>query len=411
LKSTAVTAIVCAAATATVVAALVGCEPSRPTSRPAAIATPAAEPTTQAAATPAPTPAPATQPAVALVNGQPITLEELQKPLLEAYGMPILLNLVRLNLARQEAAQAKVTVTPADIDRERQLMFQKLFKDVDAKDYDRLLDQLLARQRVTRPEFDLIIETTAYLRKIAEPLLKDKINDQALQDAFRTLYGENVEVRDIQLANLQEVAQVRQRLDAGEPFAQIARELSRDPRTKAEGGLLPPFSREFTNLSPAFKDAAFALKEPGDVSDPVQTGDAFHLIQLVRKIPPRAVKFEDVKESVRAELYDRLMEATTTQLRKELDRRIMQVLDVRDPILKKQLDLMIGRQQAEARDRDKARLEIEKQRQELSQQQGLPVAPATQQSAAPDATPGGTGAPAATSTEARERPPATKSGQ
>jgi parvulin-like peptidyl-prolyl isomerase len=391
-------------ATTAIAATLLGCDPVRPTSRPAAAAS--ASPPNARGADPAPTTqsAPTQSPAVAVVNGRSITLEELEKPLIDAYGLNVLLNLVQLELARQNAAQANVSITPADVERERQLTLEKMFKDAEKADYDRLLEQFLSQQRITAPEFDIVIRTNAYLRKIAEPLLKDKVTEENLQEAFRTLYGENVEVRDIQVANLQEIAAVRQRLAAGDSFERVAREMSRDPRTKSQGGLLPPFSREITNLSQAFKDAAFALREPGEVSDPVQTGDSFHLIQLVRKIAPKAVKFEDVKESVRAELNDRLMQATIAQLRRELARTTMQTMDIRDPVLKRQFEAKLGKQQAEARDRDRARAEIEKQRQDLSQRQTVDVPGITPPT--PPATPTTTPAP-----EARERPPATRSGQ
>lgn len=395
MKSTKTVPVLLSAATLTATALVAGCEPSRTTSR-TVVAPPAAVATTRDSTPPAPA-APASQPAVAVVNGQAITLQELQKPLIDAYGLNVLLNLVQLELAKQEAAAAKVSITPADIERERDLTIEKMFKDADKKDYDHLLDQFLAQQRISRPEFDIVIETNAYLRKIAEPMLKGKITEESLQEAFRTLYGENVQIRDIQVANLQEVATIRRRLAAGEPFEKVAREMSRDPRTKAQGGLLPPFSREITGLSQAFKDAAFALKEPGEVSDPIQTGDEFHVIQLVRKIAPKAVKFEDVKESVRDELYDRLMQATVAQLRRELARKTMQTMVIEDPVLKKQFDDKLGKQRAEAQQQEKARLEIEQQRKALSERQTIPV-PSTK----PATTPG---------TEARERPPATKSGQ
>ncbi|HZZ42513.1 MAG TPA: peptidylprolyl isomerase [Tepidisphaeraceae bacterium] len=392
-------AVIASAAAIVVAGMIAGCEPAnRPATRPSEKVT---MPATRAAEEKKPAPAvvvPTSQPAVAMINGRPITRADLEQPLIDAYGLNVLMNLALRETARQEAEQAKVTATQADFDAEREITMKGMFKDAEVKDYDRLLDQFLAQQRISRPEFDLVIETNAYLRKIAEPMLKGKITDESLQQAFRALYGENVEVRDIQLANLQEVAVVRQRLDSGESFEKVAREMSRDPRTKASGGLLPPFSREITNLSQAFKDAAFSLKEPGEISDPIQTGDSFHLIQLVQKIAPKAVKYEDVKDSVRKELYDRLMYATITELRKELARATIQAMDIRDPSLKKQFVERQEKQQAQERDRASARLEGEQERKELSARQTIPV-PATTNAVTP-----------ATGTEARERPPATKSG-
>ena len=51
-----------------------------------------------------------------------------------------------------------------------------------------------------------------------------------------------------------------------------------------------------TNVPQVFKDTAFALKN-GEVSDPVQADNAYHIIKVENRIAPKVVKFEDVKET------------------------------------------------------------------------------------------------------------------
>ena len=67
--------------------------------------------------------------AVARVNNMPITMEQLQRPLIEAYGLPILLHLAQLEICRQKAAGAGVIVTEKDIAEERQRTLDQMFKD------------------------------------------------------------------------------------------------------------------------------------------------------------------------------------------------------------------------------------------------------------------------------------------
>ncbi len=55
-------------------------------------------------------------------------------------------------------------------------------------------------------------------------------------------------------------------MKAGEDFAKVATELSKDPA--AQGGDLGWFTKD--RMVPEFADAAFKLK-PGDISDPVKT--------------------------------------------------------------------------------------------------------------------------------------------
>jgi len=323
---------------------------------------------------PAPALSPTTNPAsdpdriVAKVNGRPIRIAQLEKPLIDAYGLNVLLNLVQLELAKQQANQSAVTVTDADIAHERELTLEKMFADAAKDDWETLLDQFLNQQRISRPEFDLVVQTNTYLRKIAEPMLAGKLTEENLKEGFAAIYGETIEVRDIQVANLQEIAEVRRRLAAGEPFEKVAREMSSDARTAPLGGALPPFSRQMAGVSDAFKEAAFALKV-GETSDPVQAGDGYHLIKLMKRNPPKAVKYEDLKESVRKQLQDRWVTQTMKDLRTALAQQGMQTLEIEEPVLKKQFDKKMGVGQAAAQDRQRIDRELERDRQRIRQQQ------------------------------------------
>lgn len=66
-------------------------------------------------------------------------------------------------------------------------------------------------------------------------------------------------------------------IKAGKSFAECAKECSLCP-SKRDGGDLG-FFKQGVMVKP-FEDAAFALKEIGDLSEPVQTQFGWHLIQL-----------------------------------------------------------------------------------------------------------------------------------
>src|SRR3954452_479695 len=127
--------------------------------------------------TPKPNPTSSDQQVIAKVNGRSITMAQLQQPLVEGYGLNVLLNLIQLELAQQGAEESQVTVNPQDITAERERTLEKMFQQADKSQYAALLEQFLQQQRVSRPEFDLVIQTNAYLRKIAEPQIKGKITE------------------------------------------------------------------------------------------------------------------------------------------------------------------------------------------------------------------------------------------
>lgn len=70
--------------------------------------------------------------------------------------------------------------------------------------------------------------------------------------------------------------ELRERILAGEDFAELAREHSDDRGSAREGGDLGEFTRG--QMVKPFSDAAFAL-EPGGVSDVVESEFGFHIIQ------------------------------------------------------------------------------------------------------------------------------------
>jgi parvulin-like peptidyl-prolyl isomerase len=224
-----------------------------------------------------------------------------------------------------------------------------------------LLEQFLGQQRLSHQEFDMLVRTRAYLRKIAQPLLAGKISEENVQEAFAQLYGETVRVRHIQCANLQEIAGAKRRLAAGESFAQVARELSRNTQSREVGGELPPFSRQTTGLPQSFKDAAFALKE-GEISDPVSAEGEYHLIQMVQRIAPKVVKFEDVKESVRKDLEERLMMQAQKELLQQIAQQTLATIKIENPVLKKQFEAKLHQRDEMIRDRERLRKEMEKNR-------------------------------------------------
>lgn len=324
---------------------------------------------------------------VARINNEPISMNQLLGPLIESHGLDVLINLVQVEMARQDAAKAGVTVTSDDFKQERAETLAKLFKENDDKtqdqidaalhrkdeatakrlreemqqDHESLLNQFLEQQHISATEFDLVLQINTYLRKIAEPAVNKSITEESLKNAFNQLYGEKVRVRYIQLHTPLEVAQVQRRLAQGEKFDDLAGELSTNRQSAALKGELPAFSRETNGIPPTFKDAAFLLK-PGEVSDMVEANGSYCLIKLIDRIPPRVVKFEQQRENVRHELTSRAIQAAVKDMRENLIQELRQGLKIEDPVLEKQYDARIQKfQKNEIRDQQRIRDEWDRQ--------------------------------------------------
>lgn len=324
----------------------------------------------------------------ATVHGGVVTMQQLQQPLIRAYGLTMLMHLVQLELVKQEAGRMGVAISTEDVEQERQRTIGTLASDAHKKEdaelekaeasqnqeaigrlrqqiskiNDQVLDQFLAQQRVSRPEFDLVLQTNAYLRKLAQAQ-QPKFTEEDLRARFKIRYGEKLRIRHIECANLEEYRIAKADLDRGVPFADVARRRSRNEITRGLGGELPPFSQYASDVPQEFKNVAFALK-PGEVSDPVQANGKYHLLQLVERIEPKAVKFENVRDGVEQELKEDWVQQGMFKLREQLGQFALETMEIKDPVLKEQFEARRQQQSGEVHDRDQIRQEMDKQRDE-----------------------------------------------
>ncbi|MDX1755637.1 MAG: SurA N-terminal domain-containing protein [Marinobacter sp.] len=95
------------------------------------------------------------------------------------------------------------------------------------------------------------------------------------------------------------LAEVQEKLAAGEDFAQLAETYSADVATAANGGDLGFAGRNL--FDPAYEEAMFAL-DVGDVSEPVTTQFGTHLIKLLDVRKGEAPSLEELEGELRTEL-------------------------------------------------------------------------------------------------------------
>src|SRR5436190_227404 len=134
------------------------------------------------------------------------------------------------------------------------------------------LDRALAKAMVEKIERDAAAEFEArgsdFLAKAREvyALNKEKYRTSEQVNASHILF--DTTKRD-DAAALALAKEARARLAAGADFAKVAAEVSDDPTAKENGGALGWFAPG--TMDPAFTKAAFALKNAGELSEPVKS--------------------------------------------------------------------------------------------------------------------------------------------
>lgn len=111
---------------------------------------------------------------------------------------------------------------------------------------------------------------------------------------------------------------VYSRLQKGDTFEAVCKEVSDDVTSRNNGGLLPMFGVD--RQVPAFEQAAYALTKPGDISKPVRTNYGWHIIKLIERkgLEPYADLAPSLRQRVTTDTRAEMLRQSTIQrLRKD----------------------------------------------------------------------------------------------
>lgn len=156
-------------------------------------------------------------------------------------------------------------------------------------------------------------------KNVSDNLSKNvKVDDKKVQDYYNANKAQFTEKpNQIHLAHIlvkteDEANKVKARLDKGEDFAKVAKEVSTDPGSKDKGGDLGTVPYVNSGFDATFMAAATALKE-GTISAPVKTQFGYHVIKSIKKEEYPAKSFDSVKDQIRKQLEDQEKQNVVSQ--------------------------------------------------------------------------------------------------
>ncbi|MDP2084362.1 MAG: peptidylprolyl isomerase [Gemmobacter sp.] len=170
------------------------------------------------------------------------------------------------------------------------------------------LAQAAAPLVTRRDEIALENDRRAYLAGLAlQDAVQSAVTEAALQAAYDARFKEAAPATEYNAAHIlvateDEAKKLREQLDGGADFAELARQHSTDGAAQG-GGALGWFGTG--QMVKPFEDAVVAL-QPGQVGGPIQTQFGWHLVKLVET---RMAEIPALDE-VRAELASELEQAT-----------------------------------------------------------------------------------------------------
>lgn len=195
-------------------------------------------------------------------------------------------------------------------------------------------ENLLERRNISLTDF-----RNSYAKRMRRLLVinreirsKIDISDEFLKARFKEGAGKTVRVRARHIlllldkdADAEETEKVRNRIiwiknqiESGESFREMADRYSQDPSVKNNHGDLGFFGKG--DMVPAFSEVAFSLK-PGVLSDPVRSPFGFHLIEVLERKEEAEQSFEDVRDKLYQQEYQKrfaqLYQQTIADLKKK----------------------------------------------------------------------------------------------
>lgn len=164
-------------------------------------------------------------------------------------------------------------------------------------------DQYLAQQGQTEESLKKILR----FNLLTDAALADgiEVTDEELEKRAEMMNTE-LNARHVLVADEETALEVKKKLEAdGADFAAIAKEYSTEPAAETSGGDLGWFG--YGGMVEEFQNGAYAL-ELNTISDPVQSGHGFHIIEVTdkRDIEDDKVTIEDesVRQSIALEKVD-----------------------------------------------------------------------------------------------------------
>lgn len=242
---------------------------------------------------------------VAKVGDMTVTKSELYDELIKQNGAQILDILIADKIMHSEVEKQNISVTDEEIETGLEEMR-------DFYGSEEALNTELTNYGLTLDDVKDNIKSNLQIERLLAPYVE--ISDEEIADFYeenKASFGqeEQVKASHILVATEEEALDIKAKLEAGEDFAELAKEYSIDETNSEQGGALGYFAE--SKMVEEFSNAAFSLSID-EISDPVQTNYGYHIIKvedkLEEKIPVLEDNIEDIKNQIfQTKSYDAYM--------------------------------------------------------------------------------------------------------
>jgi peptidyl-prolyl cis-trans isomerase C len=194
-----------------------------------------------------------------------------------------------------------------------------------------ILDQLVQQQVLA----DTLDETPARVEYALEnqrrsllageainAMMTEEVSEEELQAAYDEAFADAEATKEYNASHIlveteEEAKAVMERLEAGEDFAEIAKEVSTDPGSGAQGGSLGWFA-DGMMVAP-FQEAVASLETGETTETPVETQFGFHIVRLDDTRTQEPPALDDVRDDLASQIQQGKIESRLAELESDAD--------------------------------------------------------------------------------------------
>lgn len=270
---------------------------------------------------------------LAVVNGKPISRQQLATECLRRFGNEVLESIINKELILGECRRLNIQVTNNDVNEEIKRRAEAFGFSIQ-----RYLDLIKEKRHIDEDKFRSdIIWTELALRRLAKENIK--VTPEEIANEFETEFGAKVQVAAIVVKTKEKAEAIRQQVVADpDSFGQAAIKYSIDPNSAPVRGMLPPIRKNLPG-GEQMENAAFAL-QVGEISPVTAIGPDFMILKCIRHFPA-----ENITDQFKAQAESRIVERieqdklrmASIDLFKSLQDRVEIINIFNDPEKRKQM--------------------------------------------------------------------------
>ena len=266
----------------------------------------------------------------AVINGQSVTMEILEKECVKRFGNKILEGEINRKLVEDALTKSGQGVTQAEVDQEirNTALFYGYINADGTPDVQRWVADVLSDKGKTIEMYvrDAVWPTVALKKLCADQV---QITEEDVRMAFEANFGQRAEILAIVMSNqrtAQEVWEMARGRNTEQFFGELANQYSVEPSSRANFGKVPPLRKHGGQAS--LEKAAFGLK-PGEMSGIIEVGGQYVILRSQGFTDPVVQDINAVKEDLVKEIREKKLakQMDTMMAKLSADAQITNILN------------------------------------------------------------------------------------